>query len=97
VRWRARHGIISAPAGRLQGAAAFPGAVMNEYDILLRVVSALVAGGLIGLERTHRGRAAGLRTYALVAMGSALLVATAQYAMGWAAPGRGDPKYAVSR
>ena len=64
---------------------------MDEYDILLRVMSALVAGGLIGLERTHRGRAAGLRTYALVAMGCALLVATAQYAMGWAAPGRGDP------
>jgi len=64
---------------------------MNEYDILLRVVSALVAGGLIGLERTYRGRAAGLRTYALVALGSALLVATAHYAMTWAAPGHGDP------
>jgi putative Mg2+ transporter-C (MgtC) family protein len=64
---------------------------MNEIDILLRMGSALVAGGLIGLERTYRGRAAGLRTYALVALGSALLVAAAEYAVSWAAPGTGDP------
>ena len=64
---------------------------MAEFDILLRMGSALVAGALIGLERTYRGRAAGLRTYALVALGSALLVAATEYAGPWAAPGTGDP------
>lgn len=68
---------------------------MNEYDILVRTSAALAAGALIGLERTYRGRAAGLRTYALVALGSALLVAAAEYAVAWGAPGTGDPTRVV--
>lgn len=64
---------------------------MDEFDILLRMGGALLAGALIGLERTYRGRAAGLRTYALVALGSALLVAATEYAVSWARPGTGDP------
>ncbi len=68
---------------------------MNEFDILVRTSAALVAGALIGLERTYRGRAAGLRTYALVALGSALLVAATEYAVSWAAPGKGDPTRVV--
>jgi putative Mg2+ transporter-C (MgtC) family protein len=43
----------------------------------LQVVGALTAGGLIGLERSFRGRAAGFRTFALVCMGSCLpMIAT---------------------
>lgn len=52
---------------------------MNEWEAILRTVAALAAGGAIGLERTYHGRAAGLRTYALVSFGSALLVAGGQY------------------
>jgi putative Mg2+ transporter-C (MgtC) family protein len=52
---------------------------MNEWDVVARTVVALIAGGAIGLERSYHGRAAGLRTYALVCFGSALLVAGAQY------------------
>jgi putative Mg2+ transporter-C (MgtC) family protein len=47
---------------------------MMEYEWLLRPVAALLAGALVGLERSYRGRAAGLRTYALVCLGSAVLV-----------------------
>jgi putative Mg2+ transporter-C (MgtC) family protein len=47
---------------------------MTEYEWLLRPVAALLAGALVGLERSYRGRAAGLRTYALVCLGSAVLV-----------------------
>lgn len=68
---------------------------MNEFDILLRMGSALLAGALIGLERTYRGRAAGLRTYGLVAMGSAVLVAASEYAVSWTGPGLGDPTRVV--
>jgi len=52
---------------------------MHEWDAILRTIVALVAGGAIGLERSYHGRAAGLRTYALVSLGSALLVAGGQY------------------
>ena len=47
---------------------------MNEWEVVARTVAALLAGGAIGLERSYHGRAAGLRTYALVCFGSALLV-----------------------
>lgn len=53
--------------------------MINEWDVIARTIAALLAGGAIGLERSYHGRAAGLRTYALVCFGSALLVAGAQY------------------
>jgi putative Mg2+ transporter-C (MgtC) family protein len=37
-----------------------------------RLLAAALLGGLIGLEREHTGKAAGLRTHMLVALGSAL-------------------------
>ena len=52
---------------------------MTEHDLLLRPLLALVAGGMVGLERSFHGRAAGLRTYALVSFASALLVGIAQF------------------
>jgi putative Mg2+ transporter-C (MgtC) family protein len=52
---------------------------MTEHELLLRPLLALIAGGLVGLERSFHGRAAGLRTYALVSFASALLVGAAQY------------------
>jgi len=52
---------------------------MNEWEAIVRTIAALAAGGAIGLERSYHGRAAGLRTYALVSFGSALLVAGGQY------------------
>jgi len=63
---------------------------MNEWEVVARTLAALVAGGAIGLERSYHGRAAGLRTYALVCFGSALLVAVAQFDVGAGAHGRGE-------
>jgi putative Mg2+ transporter-C (MgtC) family protein len=63
---------------------------MTEYELLLRPVLALVAGGLVGLERSFHGRAAGLRTYALVSFASALLVGVAQYLESGPTGGIGD-------
>src|SRR3989344_8546204 len=46
---------------------------MTEYtEILLRLVLATLAGGLIGLEREIVHRPAGVRTHMLVSLGSAL-------------------------
>ncbi len=50
---------------------------------VLRIAAALVAGGVIGLERTIHGRAAGFRTYALVCMGAAMAMLVAVYPGPW--------------
>jgi putative Mg2+ transporter-C (MgtC) family protein len=42
------------------------------WDMILKLVVALVLGGLIGLERETHGRPAGLRTHVLVCLGSTL-------------------------
>jgi putative Mg2+ transporter-C (MgtC) family protein len=56
----------------------------QEYlEIVFRIVAALVAGGLIGLERSHRGRPAGFRTHALVCLASSLLMLVTVYESHW--------------
>jgi putative Mg2+ transporter-C (MgtC) family protein len=65
--------------------------VAQEYfEIVFRMLAALAAGGLIGLERSHRGRPAGFRTHALVCLASSLLMLVTVYESHWipkAAPG----------
>jgi len=46
----------------------------QDMDMALRLILASVLGGVIGLERQRYGKAAGFRTYTLVALGSALLM-----------------------
>lgn len=46
--------------------------------IVLRLSLAALLGGLLGWERESNGKAAGLRTHMLVAMGSALFILVAQ-------------------
>src|SRR5688572_7531315 len=45
--------------------------------IVLRLLAALLAGGIIGLQRETTGKAAGLRTHMLVCAGTALFVLAA--------------------
>lgn len=47
--------------------------ILNS-DIILRLLVAVLLGGVIGIERNMAGKAAGLRTYSLVSMGSALFI-----------------------
>ncbi|ODS66988.1 MAG: methyltransferase [Acidovorax sp. SCN 65-108] len=48
--------------------------------IVVRLAMAALLGGLLGCEREHAGKAAGVRTHMLVAMGAALFVLVAQQA-----------------
>ena len=48
--------------------------------IVVRLGVAALLGGLLGWEREHAGKAAGVRTHMLVAMGAALFVLVAQQA-----------------
>lgn len=44
----------------------------NAVTVVIRVILAAVAGALVGLEREFHGRAAGMRTHMMVALGAAL-------------------------
>ena len=48
-------------------------------EVLLRILSAMVFGVSIGVERGYKRRAAGMRTHALVCVGSTLVMTTNQY------------------
>jgi putative Mg2+ transporter-C (MgtC) family protein len=48
--------------------------------ILIRLTLAAVLGGVLGYERENQGKAAGVRTHMLVAMGAALFVLVPQQA-----------------
>ena len=45
---------------------------LNMASIAIRLTLSVILGGLIGMERGRRGRAAGLRTHILVCMGAAM-------------------------
>ena len=55
----------------------------------IRIAAALVVGGILGLEREKKNRAAGLRTYMLVCVGACLIMLTNQYI--YQTTGSGDP------
>jgi putative Mg2+ transporter-C (MgtC) family protein len=55
-----------------------------EYlQVVLRLGAALLAGSLIGLERSFHGRPAGFRTHALVSLASALLMVVTVHQWQW--------------
>ena len=47
--------------------------------VTLRLVMAFLCGGIIGLEREYRRRAAGFRTHILICLGAAITTMTSQY------------------
>lgn len=51
--------------------------------IVGHLIYAIVAGGLIGMERSSSGRAAGFRTYALVCLSSTMLMAVNAFPAIW--------------
>ena len=51
---------------------------LTYLDIILRLSAAVLFGGLVGVERVIAHKKAGVRTYALVSLGSALFIITAQ-------------------
>lgn len=70
---------------------------INSVEILFRLVLAAVLGGLVGFERELHGRPAGVRTYLILSLGTALLMVLSECIMtayAWAHPGvtlSGDP------
>ena len=52
---------------------------MDMLSVTVRVLLALVCGGMIGIERSEKRRPAGFRTHILICLGAAMTTATSQY------------------
>jgi putative Mg2+ transporter-C (MgtC) family protein len=60
---------------------------IDHATIALHLGAAVIAGGIIGLERTYHGHPAGFRTYALVCVASSLLMLVSLYEWEASSPG----------
>ena len=47
---------------------------VNDWDLIVRLTVAVVLGLIVGAERSRIGKRAGMRTFALVSLGSALFI-----------------------
>ena len=50
--------------------------MVSDYEMVLRLLSAVICSGLIGLEREFARHEAGLRTHIMVCLGSTLIMLT---------------------
>jgi putative Mg2+ transporter-C (MgtC) family protein len=55
----------------------------DQIEMVWRLLAALVAGAMIGYERSYQGRPAGFRTHALVCTASSLLMLVTVYEAAW--------------
>ena len=53
--------------------------ILRNLELLLRIFVAMILGKLFGNERKNRMKSAGMRTHALVALGSALMMVVSKY------------------
>jgi putative Mg2+ transporter-C (MgtC) family protein len=53
--------------------------MITDLEILFRLLLAAFLGGAVGLEREVHGRPAGVRTYLLLSLGSALIMIISEY------------------
>lgn len=66
------------------------GAGLEIESVVVRLLFAMLIGTVVGIERSSRGRGAGVKTHTLVCVGAALVMLTSQYM--WEAFGHsGDP------
>lgn len=52
---------------------------LSMFTMCLRVLTAIIIGGILGIERGMKNRPAGLRTYMLVSLGACIIMMTNQY------------------
>ena len=52
---------------------------LTMESVVLRLMLAMIFGGILGFNRAKKGRAAGFRTYMFVCLGSALTMLLSQY------------------
>lgn len=64
--------------------------ITQQLVFFTRLLLACICGGMIGYERTNRGKGAGIRTHIIVSLASALMMLVSKYGFGDMASGGGD-------
>jgi putative Mg2+ transporter-C (MgtC) family protein len=62
----------------------------DDLEMVVRLLVALLAGALIGFERSYHGRPAGFRTHALVCTASSLLMLVTVFEVHWVRESAGN-------
>ena len=71
---------------------------LPHFEVTVRITVAMLLGLLVGAERSHVGKSAGMRTYALVSLGAALFVLISEdVALKYAASFSFDPLRVASQ
>lgn len=65
------------------------GTELDTISVIMRLVFAMLIGIVVGIERSSRGRGAGVKTHTLVCVGAALVMMTSLYM--WSIFETGDP------
>ena len=52
---------------------------VNMVSVTVRMVLAVLCGGIIGIEREYKRRPAGFRTHILICLGAAMTTLTSQF------------------
>lgn len=52
---------------------------LTPFSVILRLLFAMMSGGLIGLEREYKRRPAGFRTHVLICLGACMTTMTSQF------------------
>jgi putative Mg2+ transporter-C (MgtC) family protein len=86
LRWRSK------PTGRVETSHVLPSrfglvpegkpTVVDQPELILRLLLAAAAGAVVGFEREARSQSAGVRTHSLVALGAALFAVAGAYGFG---------------
>lgn len=58
---------------------AVPGQDLFFVTCMIRILLAVVCGGVIGIERSHRQKGAGIRTHIIIAVGAAVMMIVSKY------------------
>lgn len=69
--------------------------MISNYEFVIRIIVSAMSGSAIGYERTNRNKGAGIRTHAIVALASALLMIISKY--GFSDVGRYDASRVASQ
>ena len=56
--------------------------ITQNFIFFIRLLLAVICGGIIGYERTNRGKGAGIRTHSIVSLASCLMMLVSKYGFG---------------